>query len=310
MFSRKNLAFTLIELLTVIAIIGLLIAILVPSVISARKTAKIAAVRAQLDFISKGLEIFNTDFGFYPNSSRQDYKTAGDGLVQGSHRLSFSMLGRDFLGCPAQNPDDVNGYYYTQDGTFNVKAADGSTNVITADSANFGKIAAKVKKTQRKGPYVNANGVILAKDQTSADFNNMTVMCDKFSQRPNGEPIASATLDPYQGRNAILYFKANAALDGAITADETGPGTYTPADNARISNTDLAGYPTLNASMKKFYWGTDGDPTNHISRGGIINTTSAVGNTYPAFNKDTYLLISAGPDNTYFTDDDITNWNK
>jgi prepilin-type N-terminal cleavage/methylation domain-containing protein len=309
MISLKKRAFTLIELLTVVAIIALLIGILVPAVNSARRQAKITGVRAQLDGIVKGLEMFNSDFGYYPDSGRQEYvKSSGDALVQGSHRLFFSMVGRDQLGCPSQNPSDVNAYYYTKDGTFNAKDSGGNSNVITADDSNFGEIGTAVKKTQRKGPYVETNGLTVLKDQSNSNFNFMNLLCDKF-----GKFTDPAITQDFSGRNVILYYKADPSKDGAISADEKYVGSYQALDNGIITKTyptSATDWLTLTDSMKQFYWGRDGDPTNHVTKGGIINLAAKVGNTYPPFNKETYLLISAGPDGEYFTDDDIVNWNK
>ncbi|NLE29155.1 MAG: prepilin-type N-terminal cleavage/methylation domain-containing protein, partial [Phycisphaerae bacterium] len=72
MANLKKRGFTLVELLTVVAIIALLIGILVPAVNQARKIAVRTSVRAQISGISSGIEMFKTDFGYYPSSVPQD----------------------------------------------------------------------------------------------------------------------------------------------------------------------------------------------------------------------------------------------
>src|SRR5258708_28785466 len=71
--SSDRSAFTLIELLTVMAIITLLIGILTPALGAARDKAKTTAVRAQLNAMEVGLEHFNGDESKYPPSNANQY---------------------------------------------------------------------------------------------------------------------------------------------------------------------------------------------------------------------------------------------
>lgn len=68
-------AFTLIELLIVVAIIGILAAIAVPNFINAQIRAKIAKSQAEMQTIATALESYHIDHGKYPpfiNSSGQN----------------------------------------------------------------------------------------------------------------------------------------------------------------------------------------------------------------------------------------------
>lgn len=63
---ERRFGFTVIELLTVVAIIGVLLAILIPSLTSARVSAKKAATRVQFNQWTMAIQSFRTEYGFYP----------------------------------------------------------------------------------------------------------------------------------------------------------------------------------------------------------------------------------------------------
>ncbi len=65
----KQQAFTLIELLIVVAIIGILAAIAVPNFLNAQVRAKIARVEGDIKALSTAMEVYRLDYNDYPNSS-------------------------------------------------------------------------------------------------------------------------------------------------------------------------------------------------------------------------------------------------
>jgi general secretion pathway protein G len=65
----KNAAgFTLIELIVVVAIIGLLAGLVVPQFIKQEEKATAKAVKAQIELLGTALDTFRLDVGRYPNS--------------------------------------------------------------------------------------------------------------------------------------------------------------------------------------------------------------------------------------------------
>ena len=101
--SRANRkAFTIVELLVVVAIIALLVDIMVPAVQHALDVAKNTVVKTQLHDISVGLEMFMHESeagnGYYPESYSPD--------KSGAQLLSDAMMGRDLRGYDPEGMDD------------------------------------------------------------------------------------------------------------------------------------------------------------------------------------------------------------
>jgi general secretion pathway protein G len=61
-------AFTLVEMLLVITIIGILAALVIPKMVGRSEQARQAAVRADLSSVKTALDAFEVDNGYYPKS--------------------------------------------------------------------------------------------------------------------------------------------------------------------------------------------------------------------------------------------------
>ncbi|MEW6513336.1 MAG: type II secretion system major pseudopilin GspG [Pseudomonadota bacterium] len=66
----KARGFTLLELLVVVAIIGLLVAYVGPRYVSQIGKSETAAARAQIDSLAKALDTFRLDTGHYPSTAQ------------------------------------------------------------------------------------------------------------------------------------------------------------------------------------------------------------------------------------------------
>lgn len=80
MTLKRLRAFTLIELLIVITIIGILAVALVPRIAGAPAKARDAARKADLQQIATGLEFYNDDHGNYPDTSACIDPSAASGV--------------------------------------------------------------------------------------------------------------------------------------------------------------------------------------------------------------------------------------
>lgn len=99
--TKKTSAFTLIELLMVIAIIGILAGILIPTVGAVRKQANIAASKAQLSSYVNALQMFKGEYGYFPafgvSVSGESYDVP---LATKSSEFIRTLSGREINGNP------------------------------------------------------------------------------------------------------------------------------------------------------------------------------------------------------------------
>lgn len=67
--NNSKKAFTIIELMVVITIIGILASLVAPKFMGKLETAKVKTTKAQLEMFSTSLDSFNMDTGRYPSES-------------------------------------------------------------------------------------------------------------------------------------------------------------------------------------------------------------------------------------------------
>jgi general secretion pathway protein G len=67
---KRNRGFTLIEVLVVVAILGILAAIVVPRIMDRPDEAKRVAARADIGAIVQALKLYRLDNGFYPSTDQ------------------------------------------------------------------------------------------------------------------------------------------------------------------------------------------------------------------------------------------------
>jgi len=93
--NKRRSAFTLIELLTVVAIIGILAGILIPTVGSVRKQANIAASKSQLSNYVTAIQQFKGEYGYFPFAPAHVNGGALISSLTGTNDFIETLSGRD-----------------------------------------------------------------------------------------------------------------------------------------------------------------------------------------------------------------------
>lgn len=297
--KTKISGFTLVEMLTVVAIIAIVVSLLIPAVNMVRTKANIMKQRSQFAAIEMALLAFKSDFGDYPES-----KTSQNYDYCGTQKLCEALLGWDLRGFHPKSVWDAYGYG---------PGVDNST--YDPDNTRFDNDGISESLKERKELYLElstANAFRLAQsDPDTKDGlfktvptlleGNTYVLCDSFGIKKLriGDKVFTAG-------SPILYYKADPSKKTISTGTPPSQRIYNAGDNMVLLQLKIKGkdpdlpHP-LGDDIENFY-ASDYD-------GGIRDTTLPNYNVRPQpHNPDSYILISAGPDGEYGTKDDIRNF--
>lgn len=320
----RSAGFTVVELLAVVAVIGLLIAILVPALGKARQAAKKLTTRTDINAIATGLEAFKTDnasdpacmaTGGYPSSAvRDDPTVPGDNYLLGAQWVVRYMVGKDGAGyipeknVPRQLVNQPEAWY-------------------ESDISRAGPYvpAGRVPTVQLRGDEQALPGApsSLHGDYT-ADSGRQPVFVDSFGgpllyYAANAGWVGRAGVSLAQCRRSDSYKGIYVMEDnGLLTGMCLGNACFVPpwdlaeltpgngvGDSARypFSHFGAGGAPTASdvaAADRHSFIGTILDEDAFASNGERIAT--------PVQPRG-FLMISAGPDRIFGTEDDVTNFN-
>lgn len=309
--SRRT-AFTLIELLTVIAIITLLIGILTPSLGRARDEAKKASIKAQLGAIETGLEMFRSDQDQYPASNAALYggDTAGGmqnwlvgnpgAPLQGAHLIVDAMVGRDFLG-------------------YDPKPNNQQANYARWDTGN-----------SRRAPYIDPAGIDTTTSNELAE-DAFAIIQPARSANPilnNGNRDIFSPVFKDKFGWPILYYRANknaTQLTPILGSQYSGnipmqPGVYNGRDNDVFTDHPNGAQATLSTphhliNQASLPLTSLGDPAlNNFAdfirsfRSSTVDPNNSSNDHMRPVNSETFLLITPGKDGIYGNLDDVGNF--
>ncbi len=109
---HRRQGFTLIEILVVVAIVGLLMAILLPSLAQARQQARSAACKAYVRQLGMGMTMYLQQYGAYP---AHQWILPGDVRIRWFNAMARILGGYEVQGCPETANWDIgrnNSYGY------------------------------------------------------------------------------------------------------------------------------------------------------------------------------------------------------
>ena len=314
--KRRN-AFTLIELLVVISLIAALVGILAVAQKKVKLVARNLRQKAEFHGMEISLELFYSDFNFYPDSDPID---GGSDYVCGAQRLAEAMIGRDEEGFhpkskwhPDLEPAAPDNLYFVTDPQ---KKKD---NLKERKPLYF-----ELKHTEL---YMlddlwgtGGTGGTLQEDQ-----------CPVFTDVFNFNKVTDTNGKSIKVGSPVLYFKAdptkkfrvksdNSEVDPAIQS-EYKKWIYDLDDNIDILNLPWLremGNSPPDGNTTHYTMDPDNPSAKPEPGAGTMNPQyfyelltqreDADRAFFKPYNPNTFILISAGWDGIYGTQDDITSF--
>jgi len=238
--------------------------------------ARKAKQKAEFLSMDMALLAFKGDYGDYPPSYR-------DPAYNGANKLAEALLGRDLLG-------------------FNPKTQWLANDGLYIDVSDPAAEATQEQIEQRKDPYLDISTARpflvgdLYEDPTTL-YSWTYLLCDVFPVKRisrGGETTKAGT--------PILYYKANPSNKTMRSDLQRNKRTYNATDNYELTS-----------RTKSIVSGWEiehplGDDTDNFQYFSDFIENPKIQSAVTAYNPDSYILISAGPDGLYGTGDDVTNF--
>ncbi|MGH2272073.1 type II secretion system protein [Anaerohalosphaeraceae bacterium U12dextr] len=301
--DKQIRGFTLLEMLTALAIVAIMISLLIPAIQKIGETAHMVKQKAQFHAIEVGLETFRVDTGDYPPSEYtflgNDNKTG----YCGAQKLAEAMVGWDGFG---YHPKSA----WQSDGKADFNG-DGSPELIydTVNGVLNGTLQTAAENLKvRKGPYLElekSNAVKLgsiypdnSKFPTSIVARETYVLADMFGT------VYNRTTGKKTGM-PILYYRADTTK---VLFRPTTLGTDQ-------TNTSSDAIYNVNHNYPFFAYVTPTEEIHPMASDRelfykrIANPNFPPSATTPQrpYRAQSFILLSAGADGLYGSPDDVYN---
>jgi len=309
--THNENGFTLVEILTAMAVIAILLALLIPALSAIEETATKVKQKAQFNGIEVAMEAFYTDTGDYPPS---EWNTTLYGNYTASQRLAEALLGRD-------------GFGFHPDSQWDESGEDAAGKALYMDHADYStdyptQAAIDSNMAIRNGPYLEletANAIKLENlyGSLGGDPVNTYILADVYKISKN---IATGNL----AGSPILYYRANLTkIHHHISKASAMPGMNQCIYNVYDSIGSTSGSGRGIARLTPLKGNATDHPLSPGSGGGslfykqTINPNFPGDSTYPAsgtpprpYRAESFILQSAGPDGLYGSEDDVFNFDE
>lgn len=314
--TQHNKAFTIVELLTVMAVIALLIGLLVPALALVKDRAKEIQQRAQFHAISSGLEMFKADFGDYPESNDNNIdtvsspqKVADNRPYTGANKLAEAMVGYDYLGFHPNSDFRADG----ANTIVNKLGVQVTNTVVYHPDYEVPDWETATENIQaRKGPYVeleNANAFrmdeiyttfpagsgFVAAFNLAGDNQYPLTLCDVFARKRGG-------IGGKKTGTPILYFRARTNFSFQDSDALPEESIYYYNDNARILELGMPDTGVVHELLRIY-----ADRFLNFDDMILNKNVQAIRRPYRA---GSFILWSAGKDGSFGTADDVFNFTK
>lgn len=324
METKKTQGFTIVELLTVMAVIAVLIGLLIPALGMVKDKAKEIQQKAQFHSINVGAELFKSDFGVYPESNDNNVDTQSSpahtddtNIYCGANKLAEAMVGMDYLGFHP-NSD------FRADGEATVTLNDNTTGDVLvysadADTTNWETLTENIES--RKGPYMEletANAFpmdeVYTDDPTAfangpTDMEYALVLCDVYAKKRGGTGGKKTGTPILYYRARTQYFEQD--LNGVAVEDDGSGVSYSEADNDIYfyqDNDALLALGMPDDGVEFTLYDVTLTTAQQDFEDMIVN--EQVTTVLKPYRADSFILISAGKDGDFGTADDIFNFEK
>lgn len=298
--------FTLVEMLTTMAIIAILIGLLVPAFGLIKNAAMTVRQNAQFEGIAVALESFHNEFSDYPPSNYYTLGTTTGTDYCGAQKLAEAVVGWDSFGVHPRTEWRSDGLGdWDKNGTYTAV-----TESLYHPSTDTTFETAAENRTVRKGPFLeheSSNAVKLS-DIYPAGSRPANLAPDTYILADQFGKVTNVRTQKRTGM-PILYFRANpSGFNHAVPLPWGGLTTiprlvYNVRDNfpfyqapppfAPNATHPLGRNTPIDNEQTHFY-----DPTTDPDLTGSL----------PRPYRSDYLLLSAGKDGLYGTADDVWNF--